>query len=90
VVVVVFLYCCGIKHIVVVVVVAVVVLLVLALLMLMPMPMLILLMPSSPSFHRSVIGMATAGTSKENLGVFLVSTDLADDDSDGVSGRLAQ
>jgi hypothetical protein len=59
-------------------------------LVLVLMQMLILLMPSSPSFHRSVIGMATAGTSKENLGVFLVSTDLADDDSDGVSGRLAQ
>ena len=41
-------------------------------------------------FHRSVIGIATAGTSKENLGVFRVSTDLAAYDRDGVSGRLAQ
>ena len=38
----------------------------------------------------SVMGMATAGTSKENLGVLRVRMDLAEDDSDGVSGRLAQ
>ena len=37
-----------------------------------------------------LIGIATAGTSKENLGVFLVRLAKSSYESLGVSGRLAQ